>query len=136
MYKQWLEDGWKQEQAARAAEEERRGENAEFIARRLRQRELAWRDWHSRELFMESEGYFLYDPKGKISSSALYGLYCRWCEAQEITPKPQRALLVHVKKNQEVYHLRESCNIPRPDGGHVRGFRGIRSVPDAAESHP
>ena len=85
-------------------------------------------------MFLEEEDGFTFDPKGKISSSELYEIYCQYCLKVGVPPLGIRALSLRLKRNGCLYPVVETTITCQ--GGRVRGFRGIRGtlVTDKANS--
>ena len=127
----WLGEVQKAEEARNQLKEARIQQEQEYQASLEVQRKVRLRqDMHanSPEYFMKAEGFFLFDPRGRISSQELYALYCRWCGEQQLLPHPQRAFLLFVRRNAANYNILHSCNIPMPGGKHVNGYLGIRCL--------
>lgn len=80
------------------------------------------------EEFMRSEGYFRFDPEGKITSRSFYAVYSDWCEDNLLRPLSQRTFWGFLNQNAARYGLRQSTHIPAGSGKFVRGFQGARKV--------
>lgn len=76
--------------------------------------------------FFQSEGYFRFDPQGKISSRRLYALYRDWCDDNMTTALSARTAFSWIQQNAGKYGLTFTYHIPGGDGRHVRGYLGIR----------
>ena len=75
--------------------------------------------------FMESTGYFYFDPKASISSFELYQVYLVWCQENACTPLKQRSFSDYLITNQKKYGLEYNNNQSNAAGRRVRGFKGI-----------
>ena len=75
--------------------------------------------------FMESTGYFYFDPKASISSLELYQVYLVWCQENACTPLKQRSFSDYLITNQKKYGLEYNNNQSNSAGRRVRGFKGI-----------
>lgn len=80
------------------------------------------------EEFMRSEGYFRFDPEGKITSRSFYAVYMDWCEDNLLRPLCQRSFWGFLNQNADRFGLRQSTHIPAGSGKYVRGFQGVRKV--------
>ena len=80
------------------------------------------------EEFMSSDGYFRFDPEGKISSRNLYQVYQDWCEDNLLHPLSQRTFWSFLNQNARRFGLRQSTHINAGNGRYVRGFHGIRKA--------
>lgn len=92
----------------------------------LHQEEMRFHKNH--KLFLETEGLYLYDPDGCISSQELYEIYKNWCIQEELPIKPPREFWLYLKENAPAYRLTYSGNIIDSKGKRSRGFRGIRAL--------
>lgn len=79
-------------------------------------------------LFLETEGLYVYDPDGRITSQELYAIYRNWCLEEEIPLHPAREFWLFVKEHASQYRLVYSLHIPNGNGKRVRGFYGIRPL--------
>ena len=93
-----------------------------------KQRLLQQRLYKNHILFMETEGLYVFDPNGSISSRELYELYKTWCIREELPIKPPREFWLYLKEAAPRYRLTYSGNIIDSRGKRCRGFRGIRAV--------
>lgn len=76
--------------------------------------------------FMESEGYFRFDPNASVTSRQLYNVYKDWCGDNIHTPLSARSFWAYLNQNAEFYGLSYSNNISIGNGKRARGFRGMR----------
>ena len=74
--------------------------------------------------FLEDTDRIQYGDNLKVTSSALYGSYCSWCEDNALTALKRETFVSWLKQNEEVYQIKYDCNIPS-GRSHVRGFKGI-----------
>ena len=79
-------------------------------------------------LFFRTEGLYVYDPNGRITSGELYNIYKQWCLAQKIPLHPPREFWLHAKNQAAQYRLVYSTYIPDQNGKRCRGFYGIRAL--------
>lgn len=79
-------------------------------------------------LFFQTEGLYVKDPEGKITSAELYNIYKRWCLSQNIPLHPSREFWLHAKNHAAQYRLVYSTYIPDQNGKRCRGFYGIRPL--------
>ena len=79
--------------------------------------------------FMQSEGYFRFEPGATATSKALYSVYKDWCEDNSYTPLSAKSFLSHIKQNMSLYKLLHSNKIPIGNGKTARGYIGIRLCP-------
>lgn len=110
------------EEQARIREQKRREEEELFQRISYQRRRIE----QSIQVFFETDGLFLRDPEGKITSQQLYGLYRGWCIRENIPIQPPRAFFLYAKKNAAALSLVHSVHIPTPEGKRVRGFYGAR----------
>lgn len=80
------------------------------------------------EEFMRSEGYFRFDPEGKIASRSFYSVYEDWCEDNLLRPLSQRSFCSYLAQNAERYQIQQTTHVPVGNGRRVRGFFGIRRL--------
>lgn len=99
----------------------------ELLAYRQRILHFRMMTEHSISLFLKTEGYFCFDPEGRITSRELYSLYSRWCREQGILPKASRTFLGYLKEHSVEYRVTSLNSVPSENGKRVRGFRGIRA---------
>lgn len=100
------------------------------LSRRARQNLLrSMTEANNMEAFMASEGYFRFDPEGKISSRALHSIYSDWCEDNMLRPLSPRSCSDYLMQNLDRFSIRYSNKIPNGMGKVVRGFLGIRATP-------
>lgn len=94
-----------------------------------RQRHLHYmRLYHNHSLFLQTEGLYVLDPKGSISSQELYTIYQNWCIREKMPAKPPREFWLYIKQNAPEHGLTYSGNIIDSTGKRCRGFRGIRAI--------
>lgn len=77
--------------------------------------------------FLESEGYFRFDPEGEITSRQLYNLYSDWCIDNMLLPLKSNTFIAWLNQNGARYAIRYDTNISAGNGCRVRGFKGMRS---------
>lgn len=105
----------------------RRREQLEAYNRQAEEsRRLMWLRENSMQIFLEQEDDICFDLEGCISSQALYELYKNWCRQRQVLERTPRSFSLFLRKNAAKYNLVYSMNIPGPQGGHLRGYRGIR----------
>ena len=85
-------------------------------------------------LFFQTEGLYVYDPEGRITSGELYAIYKQWCFAQKIPLHPPREFWLHARNHAAQYQLVYSTYIPGPTGKRCRGFYGIRPLQEEEKS--
>ena len=130
------------DERVKRAEEQRREREREWQERlaqeekRLEER----RRWFMRmedniTLFFQTEGLYVHDPDGRITSGELYNLYKQWCIAENIPLHPPRAFWLHAKKHAAEYRLVYATSIPDQTGKRCRGFYGIRPLGEEERKH-
>lgn len=124
-----------QEEARRRRKEEdrererQRQEQVRLLEEKNRRRWLLHqRLYENHRLFMETEGLYVLDPNGSISSQELYDIYRTWCIREELPIKPAREFWLYLKETAPEYRLTYSGNITNSSGKRCRGFRGIRAL--------
>lgn len=75
--------------------------------------------------FMKSEGYIRLEEKTMVTSKSLYVAYCKWCDDNVEKPMMVKSFSSYLMKNQALYNIRPSTNIPSENGKKARGFQGI-----------
>ena len=119
-------------------EEERERQWQEQMKQRqeaARQRYLIQqRLYENHTLFMQTEGLYVFDPDGSISSQELYDIYKSWCIREELPIKPAREFWLYLKEAAPRYRLTYSGNILNSQGKRCRGFRGIRALKDHTDT--
>ena len=75
--------------------------------------------------FMESEGYFYYDPCGSTPTRSLYRAYRDWCEDNAIVPLGSKSFSGFLIQNQQRYGIRHIKNVRIGNGRNARGFAGL-----------
>ena len=83
---------------------------------------------NSVEAFLNSSGYFVFDPESSASSGELFRLYRQFCIDNAFRPISDRQLSSQLNKAAGKYGLKSTNNIYLPDRRRVRGFEGIRTV--------
>ena len=81
--------------------------------------------------FMESEGYFRFDPLAQCSSRVLYRAYKEWCEDNSLPPLGSKSFISWLKQNAADFPICYNRTVPIGSGKHARGFNGIRVLPRA-----
>lgn len=79
--------------------------------------------------FLESEGYFRFDPLEMVSSRLLYDIYRRWCEDNMLTPLRSNTFWSFLTQHHRRYGLQPTRSVPIGQGKYARGFIGIRPLP-------
>lgn len=75
--------------------------------------------------FMESDGYFLPDPKGQASSKEFYDVYWLWCSDNAVGALSAKAFSSFLRQKAEKYKIEYTNKIHMNDGRLVRGFTGV-----------
>ena len=104
------------------------GQNFQFTISKKARENLsdAMADGNNILEFLNSEGYFLRDPQGTITSRQLYRLYQDWCQDNALVPLRDRAFWNTLRQQASLYGLEYLRSIPIGDGKYARGFRGMR----------
>ena len=76
--------------------------------------------------FLQSQGYFTFDPEGKTTSRALYEVYRDWCSDNSFHPLSDRSFLTAFKDAAASRGVVHTNHIPIGNGKEARGFCGIR----------
>ena len=74
--------------------------------------------------FLEDTDRVMYGETLKVTSSALYDCYVRWCEDNALTALKRETFITWVKQNEENYEVKYSYHIQQ-GSKRVRGFEGI-----------
>lgn len=74
--------------------------------------------------FLEDTDRVVYGETLKVTSSALYGSYCSWCEDNALTALKRETFVSWLKQNEEIYKIKYSYHIQQGNK-RVRGFVGI-----------
>ena len=115
--------------------ERQQQERIQKMEEAARQRQLIrQRLYENDALFLKTEGLYVYDPQGSISSRELYDIYQNWCIREELPIKPPREFWLHIKEAAPRYRLTYSGNILDRNGKRCRGFRGIRALNDSTDN--
>ncbi len=77
--------------------------------------------------FLNDESYVFFGDSLQTSSTELYGGYVHWCSGNALTPLKQETFIGWLKTNADKYGIKYVYHVPKNDGGHVKGFRGIIS---------
>jgi len=89
----------------------------------------AMEEGNNLEEFLKSEGYFCFDPAGKVTSKLLYDVYTDWCTDNMVRPLSPRIVWTYLNQNAARYGIAHSRSIYAGNGKCVRGFTGIRLLP-------
>lgn len=90
---------------------------------------MARQEGNSVHAFLESQGYFLFDPEGMVSTGALYRRYRDWCDDSLIESLSINRFSTALQQLSAGFGLRYEHNVPIGKGKRVRGYRGIRLLP-------
>jgi hypothetical protein len=121
-----------EEERERQYQQKRRERDEQMRLWQLQQMRI----YENHKLFLETEGLFVFDPNGSISSRELYGIYRNWCIREKLPIKPPREFWLYVKEKAPQHQLTYSGNIIDSKGSRCRGFRGICALPENREGLP
>lgn len=77
--------------------------------------------------YLADTSYITFAPDAQTSSTDLYGGYSHWCSENALTALRQETFIGWIKSNERRYNIKYVYHVPGRNGGHVRGFRGIRT---------
>ncbi|MBE6861483.1 MAG: DNA primase [Ruminococcus sp.] len=77
--------------------------------------------------FLSDKSYVTFDSDIQTSSTELYGGYFHWCSENAITALKQDTFISWLKSNEKRYNIKYTYHVPNRNGGHVRGFKGIKT---------
>ena len=77
--------------------------------------------------YLADTSYISFVTDAQTSSTDLYGGYSRWCSENALTALRQETFIGWLKSNERRYNIKYVYHVPGRNGGHVRGFRGIRT---------
>ena len=66
----------------------------------------------------------MYGESYRVTSSALYDCYLRWCEDNALNALKRESFVTWLRQNEGDFHIKYSYHI-QSEGKHVRGFTGI-----------
>jgi putative DNA primase/helicase len=67
----------------------------------------------------------------RITSEELYNKYYNWCTENLETPRRANTFKKFMNDNAYKYGIEQSYHIPKPNGGHARGYIGIGEISPA-----
>lgn len=67
----------------------------------------------------------------RITSEELYNKYFNWCTENLETPRRANTFKKFMNDNAYKYGIEQSYHIPKPNGGHARGYIGIGEISPA-----
>lgn len=74
--------------------------------------------------FLEDTDRVVYGETYRVTSSALYDCYLRWCEDNALNALKRESFVTWLRQNEGDFHIKYSYHI-QSEGKHVRGFTGI-----------
>ncbi len=77
--------------------------------------------------FLQDNSFIVFGESLQSSSNDLYGGYVQWCSRNALTPLKRETFIGWLKSNEDKYKIKYVYHIPNRDGGHVRGFRGVKT---------
>lgn len=77
--------------------------------------------------FLSDESYVTFGSDIQTSSIDLYAGYVHWCAENALTALRQDTFVGWLKSNERKYNIKYVYHVPGRNGGHVRGFRGIKT---------
>lgn len=77
--------------------------------------------------YLADTRYISFSEDAQASSTDLYGGYYRWCAENALTALRQETFIGWLKSNERRYNIRYVYHVPSRNGGHVRGFKGIKT---------
>ena len=77
--------------------------------------------------FLQDDQIVVLGSDQQSSSTELYAAYCFWCHRNGMTEMKRDSFISWLKTNESRFNIKYTFNVPNKDGGHVRGFRGIRT---------
>lgn len=91
--------------------------------------EQAKRDSNNIIAFLESDDIVIDGARNRrITSADLYTKYHNWCVDNLETPRKENSFKRTINEIAHRYHIEQSTNIPKPNGGHARGYIGIGEI--------
>ena len=77
--------------------------------------------------YLADTRYISFSEDAQASSTDLYCGYYRWCAENALTALRQETFIGWLKSNERRYSIRYVYHVPSRNGGHVRGFKGIKT---------
>lgn len=77
--------------------------------------------------FLSDISYVTFGSDIQTSSTDLYAGYVHWCAENALTALRQDTFVGWLKSNERKYNIKYVYHVPGRNGGHVRGFRGIKT---------
>lgn len=77
--------------------------------------------------YLADERYIYFSEDAQSSSTDLYGGYFHWCSENALTALRQETFIGWLRTNERRYSIRYVYHVPSRNGGHVRGFKGIKT---------
>lgn len=77
--------------------------------------------------FLSDTSYVSFGSDIQTSSTDLYAGYVHWCAENALTALRQDTFVGWLKSNERKYNIKYVYHVPGRNGGHVRGFRGIKT---------
>ena len=77
--------------------------------------------------YLADTRYISFSEDAQASSTDLYGGYYRWCTENALTALRQETFIGWLKSNERRYNIKYVYHVPSRNGGHVRGFKGIKT---------
>lgn len=77
--------------------------------------------------YLADEKYISFSEDAQSSSTDLYGGYFHWCSENALTALRQETFIGWLRTNERRYNIRYVYHVPSRNGGHVRGFKGIKT---------
>ena len=77
--------------------------------------------------YLADKRYISFPEDAQTSSTDLYGGYFHWCSENALTALRQETFIGWLRNNERRYNIRYVYHVPSRNGGHVRGFKGIKT---------
>jgi putative DNA primase/helicase len=82
------------------------------------------------QAFLESTGYFVFDPDAKCSTKDLYDAYQMWCYDNVEKPRTSNTFSKYIREHAEELNVEGNKNVPISMSKTARGFNGIKPIKD------